>query len=42
MDISVIIPIHEWNDKVEKLYNKALETISKQDGVEDRPQVIVS
>ncbi len=41
MDISVIIPIHEWNDKVEKLYNKALETISKQDGVEDRPQVIV-
>ncbi len=41
MDITVIIPLHEWNDEVEKLYNKALETVSVQDGVDDRPPVLV-
>jgi hypothetical protein len=41
MEISVIIPLHEWNDKVKELYEKAIETVSEQDGVEDRPDVLV-
>ena len=33
MDISVVIPVHEFNDKVDVLLRKALETTSKQDAV---------
>jgi len=41
MDITVIVPVHEWNDKVKELFNKAIETVALQEGVEDRPEVLV-
>ena len=41
MDISVVLPIHEWNEKVEKLFDKALETTSKQNEVEGKIKVFV-
>jgi len=41
MDISVILPIHEWDDKVKELFNKAIETVAKQDGIDESPEVLV-
>ena len=41
MNISVVLPIHEWNEKVEVLFNKALETAAKQDGIDDKIDVLV-
>lgn len=41
MDITVILPIHEWNKKVEKLFDKALETTNKQNGIEDKIEVLI-
>lgn len=34
LDVTVILPIHEWNETVEKYYNKALETVNLQNGIE--------
>jgi hypothetical protein len=41
MDITVILPIHKWDDKVKELYEKAIETVKEQDGDDDRPKVLV-
>lgn len=41
MDITVILPVHKWDDEVEKLYDQALETINVQDGVDNKIEVIV-
>lgn len=41
MDITVILPIHEWNDKVKELFDKAIETVKVQDGIEEVPEVLV-
>ena len=41
MDISVVLPIHVWNEKVEVLFDKALDTTNKQDGIEDKIKVFV-
>lgn len=41
MDISVIIPIHEWNDVVKEHCQKAIETVITQNGVEELPQIFV-
>ena len=42
MDITVVLPIHEWNDEVEKLYDKALETANEQEGIDgEKIDVIV-
>lgn len=41
MDISVIIPLHEWNDKVDEFYHNAIETVSVQDGIEGKRDVFV-
>jgi hypothetical protein len=41
MNISVIIPIHEYNDKISSLLDKAIESVVKQENVTELPQVIV-
>lgn len=41
MNISVIIPIHEFNEKVKSLLNKAIESVVKQEGIDSQPTIIV-
>ena len=41
MNISVIIPIHEYNDELSLYLDKAVESIVKQEGVEELPQLIL-
>ena len=41
MNISVIIPIHEYNDNLSLLIDKAIESVVKQEGVDELPQVII-
>lgn len=41
MNISVIIPIHEYNDELSVYMDKAVESIVKQDGVEELPQIVL-
>ena len=41
MNITVIIPIHEYDETIGGFFNTAIETIAKQDYIEERPEVIV-
>lgn len=41
MNLTTIIPVHEYNEEVEKLFNTAIDTVAKQDGIEERPEVLV-
>jgi len=41
MNITVIIPLHEYNEKTSSLLDKAIESIQKQEGVLELPQTIV-
>lgn len=41
MNISVIIPIHEYNEVIKGYLDKAIESITKQQGLEELPQIIV-
>lgn len=42
MNITTIIPVHEYNEDVEKLFNAAIDTVAKQDGIgDDRPEIMV-
>lgn len=41
MNITTIIPIHEYDDKIEKFFNQAINTVLKQDKIEDRPEILV-
>jgi hypothetical protein len=41
MNITVIIPVHEFNEKTQSLLDKAIESIVKQENVEALPQIIV-
>jgi len=41
MNISIIIPIHEYNDVVEGYLSKAIESINKQEGLTELPHIIV-
>jgi hypothetical protein len=41
MNISIIIPIHEFNETVEKYLDKAVESISKQVGNKELPQILI-
>jgi Glycosyl transferase family 2 len=41
MNISVIIPIHEYNDQISSYLNKSIESILKQDGISDLPKIYV-
>ncbi len=41
MNISVIIPIHEYNDPISSLLDKAVESVVKQEGVKGLPKIIL-
>jgi hypothetical protein len=41
MNTTVIIPIHEYNDKISSLLDHAIESVLKQDKVEKVPQILV-
>jgi hypothetical protein len=41
MNISIIIPIHEHNDKISSYLDKAIESIVKQEGVQELPQIVL-
>ena len=42
MNLTTIIPVHEWDDKVKKLFNNAVDSVAKQDKIGDeRPPVLV-
>ena len=41
MNITVIIPVHEYNEKIQSLLDKAIESVLKQEKLEKLPEVIV-
>ena len=41
MSISIIIPIHEYNDELSLLVNEAVDSIVKQEGIEKLPQILL-
>jgi hypothetical protein len=41
MNISVIIPVHEYNDQISSLLDKAIESIVKQEGIKELPKIIL-
>jgi len=41
MNISVIIPVHEYNELIQGYLDKAIESVQKQEGIEELPTVIV-
>jgi glycosyltransferase involved in cell wall biosynthesis len=41
MNITVIIPVHEFNMKVSDLLDKAIESVLKQEGIPELPQMVV-
>jgi len=40
-NITIIIPIHEFNESVSEYLNKAIESIEKQEDVEKKPKVLL-
>lgn len=41
MNITTIIPVHEFNEKIQSLLDKAIESVLKQEKLEKLPEVIV-
>ena len=41
MNLSVIIPIHEYNDELSLLVTNAVESVIKQEDIEVLPQIIL-
>ena len=41
MNITTIIPIHEFNDKTSNYLDKAIESVQKQENVIELPQIII-
>src|ERR1035437_50787 len=41
MNITVIIPIHEFNVQISDMLDKAIESVQKQEGIEEKPQIVV-
>jgi len=41
MNISIIIPIHEFNDQISNLLDKAIESINKQENITELPEVLI-
>jgi hypothetical protein len=41
MNISVIVPIHEYNDELSGLVTKAVESVFKQEGVDGLPKILL-
>lgn len=41
MNTTVIIPLHEYSDKISSLLDKAVESVVKQEKIEKLPQIVV-
>lgn len=41
MNISVIIPVHEYNDEISSLLDKAVESVVKQENVDALPKIVL-
>jgi hypothetical protein len=41
MNITVIIPVHEYNDQISNRLDKAIESVRKQEKIAELPQIIV-
>ena len=41
MNTTVIIPLHEYSDKISSLLDKAVESVLKQEKIEKSPQIVV-
>jgi hypothetical protein len=41
MNTTVIIPIHEYNDKISSLLDHAIESVLKQEKITEQPQILV-
>ena len=41
MNISVIIPVHEYNEQVKSYLEKAIESVVKQENTTDLPQILI-
>ena|ERR1035437_544548 len=41
MNITTIIPVHEYNDQISLLLDKAIESVQKQEGISELPKIIV-
>jgi hypothetical protein len=41
MNTTVIIPVHEYNEKVQSLLNKAIESVVKQEKLNELPSIVV-
>ena len=41
MNITVIIPVHEFNEQVSGMLDKAIESVQKQEGITEKPQIVV-
>ena len=41
MNTSIIIPIHEYNEQIVNLLDKAISSITKQEGLTELPQIII-
>jgi hypothetical protein len=41
MNVSIIIPTHEYNDKISNLLDKAIESIIKQENIIELPEVLI-
>lgn len=42
MDLTIVIPIHEYNETVSKLLTKAIETVETQEKLKKLPQVMLA
>lgn len=41
MNTTIIIPVHEYNEQISNYLDKALESVSKQEGLNELPSVII-
>ena len=41
MNISVIIPVHEYSEKIQSYLDKAIESVLKQENVAELPQILI-
>ena len=41
MNITVIIPVHEFNETVQTYLDKAIESIQKQENINEKPQILI-
>jgi hypothetical protein len=41
MNITVIIPVHEYNEKIQSYLDKAIESVLKQENLVELPQIVV-